>query len=98
NGCSESVAWRSHRTLPVRLLFDRGTLLLESPPPELDAVALPEVRWDPRVLAHRAPAHRTYAIVSELRRRGVALTDAPRPTLGPPSAFRSLPDLRPYQD
>ena len=92
------MAWRSHRTLPVRLLFDRGTLLLESPPPELDAVALPEVRWDPRVLAHRAPAHRTYAIVSELRHRSVALTDAPRPTLGPPSAFRSLPDLRPYQD
>ena len=77
----------------MRLLFDRGTLLLESPPPDLDATALPEVRWDPRVLAHRAPAHRTYAIASELRRRGVALTDAPRPTLGPPSAFRSLPDL-----
>jgi len=84
----------------VRLLFDRGTLLLADPPPDLDPAdfdTLPEVRWDPRVLAHRAPAHRAYAIASELRRRDVALTDAPRPALGPPSAFRSLADLRPYQ-
>jgi len=91
----------------VRLTFDRGTVLLTSPPATIDPTtlaSLPEVRWDPRVLAHRAPAHRAYAIVSELRRRGVPLTEAPRPTLGPPSAFRPPsaggPDLqlRPYQD
>ena len=91
----------------VRLLFDRGTLLLTSPPATLEPAALaslPEVRWDPRVLAHRAPAHRAYAIASDFRRRGVSLSEAPRPTLGPPSAFRPPsaggPDLqlRPYQD
>jgi superfamily II DNA or RNA helicase len=91
----------------VRLLFDRGTLLLTSPPATLDPATLAslpptlEVRWDPRVLAHRAPAHRAYAIASDLRRRGIALTEAPRPALGPPSAFRpptpGAPDLRPYQ-
>ena len=65
---------------------------------DLDPAALPEVRWDPRVLAHRAPAHRAYAIASELRRRGVALdgrapSDA-RPTVRSPAAA----DLRPYQE
>ena len=83
----------------MRLVFDRGTLLLESPPPELDPGRLPqtlEVRWDPRVLHHRAPAHRAYALASDLRRRGIALTEAPRPMLGPPSTIQP-PDLRPYQ-
>jgi superfamily II DNA or RNA helicase len=84
----------------VRLLFDRGTLLLEGAPSDLDPTALPdqlELRWDPRVLRHRAPAHRAYAIASDLRRRGVSLTEAPRPLLGPPSEFQAADDLRPYQ-
>jgi superfamily II DNA or RNA helicase len=81
----------------VRLIFDRGTLLLDGPPPDLDVAALPEVRWDLRVVAHRAPAHRAYAIASALRRRGIALTEAPRPGLGPPSGLRP-PELRPYQE
>jgi superfamily II DNA or RNA helicase len=87
-------------TSPVRLTFDRGTVLLDEPPSDLDladhlADHL-ELKWDPRVGKHRAPACHAYPIVSELRRRGVAIDAAPRPTLVPPSGFRPV-TLRPYQ-
>jgi len=70
--------------------------LIEEPPPELDMAALPEVQWDPRVNRHRAPACHAYRIASEIRRRGIVVTDSPRPTLVPPSGFRPV-ELRPYQ-
>jgi superfamily II DNA or RNA helicase len=84
----------------VRLVFDRGTLLLEDPPANLDLSQVSkasDIRWDPRVGKHRAPACLAYKLASELRRRGVALDEAPRPGLAPPSGFRPLA-LRPYQD
>src|SRR5438045_7891673 len=84
----------------VRLVFDRGTVLLEDPPADLDFTGLPaqlEIRWDPRVGKHRAPAFVAYQITSDLRRRGIALDAAPRPALDPPSEFRP-PELRPYQE
>jgi len=81
----------------VRLTFDRGTLLIDDPPAGLDLAELPEVRWDPRVGKHRAPACATYKIASDVRRRGIALADVPRPTLVPPSGFRPV-ELRPYQE
>ena len=80
----------------VRLIFDRGTLLLLEIPAGVNVAEIPGVLWDPRVGAHRAPARLCYALVSELRRRGVQLVDAPRPRLVPPSGFRPVP-LRPYQ-
>jgi hypothetical protein len=81
----------------VRLTFDRGTLLIEDPPGDLDLAELPEVRWDPRVGKHRAPACNTYKIASDVRRRGIVLAEVPRPTLVPPSGFRPV-ELRPYQE
>jgi superfamily II DNA or RNA helicase len=81
----------------VRLTFDRGTLLLTDTPPGLDVGEIPGVQWDERVGAHRAPARLCYPIASELRRRGVPLSDMPRPTLAPPSEFRPLA-LRAYQE
>src|SRR6185436_88082 len=81
----------------VRLVFDRGTLLLEDPPADLDLAAFPECRWDSRVGKHRAPAFLAYRIASDLRRRGIALDAAPRPALGPATGFRPV-ELRPYQD
>ena len=41
----------------MRLVFDRGTLLIEDPPADLDPAALAaisEIRWDDRVGKHRA--------------------------------------------
>jgi superfamily II DNA or RNA helicase len=81
----------------VRLTFDRGTLLLTNAPAGLEVGELPGVQWDERVAAHRAPARLCYPIASELRRRGVQLSDMPRPTLAPPAEFRPLA-LRPYQE
>jgi superfamily II DNA or RNA helicase len=81
----------------MRLVFDRGTLLLEDLPADLDLAAFPEVRWDSRVGKLRAPAHLAYRLASDLRRRGIALDEAPRPALDPPSGFRP-PALRSYQE
>jgi hypothetical protein len=80
----------------VRLVFDRGTLLLLDPPEGFAAADLPGVVWDPRVAAHRAPAHNAYRLAATLRRRGIAISGQPHPDLKPPSAFRPVP-LRPYQ-
>src|SRR5437773_2206205 len=40
----------------MRLLFDRGTIIVRDPPAGFDAAGLPGVLWDPRVGAFRAPA------------------------------------------
>ncbi len=81
----------------VRVVFDRGTLLLQEVPVGIDVADIPGVLWDARVGAYRAPARVAYALASELRRRGVQLSDTPRPKLAPPSGFRPV-CLRPYQE
>jgi superfamily II DNA or RNA helicase len=81
----------------VRISFDRGTLLLEEPPVGLDPTEIPGVLWDARVEKHRAPARLAYPLLSELRRRGVRVTDMPCPAMQPPSDVRP-PELRPYQE
>lgn len=85
----------------VRLTFDRGTLLIDDPPAGVDLASLLEslfdVRWDPRVGKHRAPACNAYRIASDVRRRGIAIAEVPRPALDPPSGFRPV-ELRPYQE
>jgi superfamily II DNA or RNA helicase len=80
----------------ARVVFDRGTLLLEGVPQAFDLTDIPGVLWDPRVAAYRAPARMFYALAAELRRRGVRLVDRPLPRLRPPSGVRP-PSLRPYQ-
>jgi superfamily II DNA or RNA helicase len=81
----------------MRLAFDRGTLLLEDAPPGCAEAEIPGFVWDERVGALRAPARLAYPLAAALRRRGVPLTDAPRPRLEPPSGFRAVA-LRPYQE
>jgi superfamily II DNA or RNA helicase len=83
---------------PVRLDFDRGTLLLRGAGPPDDLDGLPGVRWDERVGCHRAPA-RFHALIRERLRervgergladRALALLDVP--------AHLPRPELRPYQ-
>jgi len=73
----------------VRLVFDRGTLLLHDLPAGFDAGALPGVLWDPRVNAHRAPARLLYPLASSLRRLGVPISVMPRPRQPPPSGMRA---------
>lgn len=86
---------------PVRMRFDRGTILIEGLA-ELgdrlgDVAARFGVLWDARVGAHRAPARLFYALAGELRRRGVLDPDGPGlPHFVPPSGLRP-PELRTYQ-
>ncbi len=81
----------------MRLVFDRGTLLLADLPAGFAVGALRGVLWDARVGAFRAPARLAYPIASELRRRGVPIEAQPCPSLAPPSGFRPF-ELRPYHE
>lgn len=81
----------------MRLVFDRGTLLLEGTRehPELDEI--PCLLWDGRVSAYRAPACAHAELRDELVRRGVRFSDDVRPAGPEPEPFAPL-DLRPYQE
>lgn len=81
----------------MRLLFDRGTIVLRDLPPGFDASDIPWVLWDPRVRAYRTPAFRHRALGAELTRRALSFSDevrAARPPLGSWSPI----ELRPYQE
>jgi superfamily II DNA or RNA helicase len=81
----------------VRLLFDRGTILLCDGPPGVDLSDLPGVLWDPRVRAFRAPARRHPWIREQLLRRGVRFADEVCRAADPVDGWVE-PPLRPYQD
>jgi superfamily II DNA or RNA helicase len=78
----------------VQLQFDRGTLLLVDPPPDLDVAELPGVLWDSRVSAWRCPAFFHARLRAALHARGVRYPDNdpdPWPDTG------QAVTLRPYQ-
>ncbi len=79
----------------MRLVFDRGTLLLEGWPEGPAPDGVPGVLWDPRVQRWRAPAHRRGEVALALERLGVQVAGAS----APPAAFPAVaaPPLRPYQ-
>lgn len=85
----------------MRICFDRGTILLVDPPPDLPVARWPGVLWDPRVRAFRSPAHRLAALRASLREARVPYTDeVERPADGWPGSRPPCPapiDLRPYQ-
>jgi superfamily II DNA or RNA helicase len=81
----------------VRLLFDRGTVLLVEPPVGIDLSDLPGVLWDSRVRALRAPARHHAAIRNALARRGVRYSDEVFRTADSVDPWAEVP-LRPYQD
>ena len=91
--------WRSaHCNGPaVRLVFDRGTILLLESPTGFDLSAFPSALWDARVGAHRAPAFRAEALRAWLAKHGVPFADELRSANAPPDTWRT-PELRPYQD
>lgn len=79
----------------MRLVFDRGTLLLREIPPGLDPGGLPGVLWDPRVAAFRAAAHRRASLTAALVAHGVSVRSEPEPA--PVTGWRHV-ELRPYQE
>jgi superfamily II DNA or RNA helicase len=79
----------------MRLVFDRGTLLLMDVP---SGAAAPEgLTWDPRVGSWRAPAWRHPELVNALARAPADSTDEVRAVTPPEDRWRPI-DLRPYQD
>jgi superfamily II DNA or RNA helicase len=79
----------------MRLIFDRGTLVLREVPPELDPGRLPGVLWDPRVGAFRAAAHRRASLTAALVADGVHVDHEVEPT--PVEGWKHV-ELRPYQE
>jgi len=85
------------RPSAVRLLFDRGTILLRDAPAGVDLSDLPGMLWDPRVRALRAPARHHPAIRDELARRALRFSDEVYRAADDVGPWVELP-LRPYQD
>lgn len=81
----------------VRLLFDRGTLLLTDPPTGFDPVQVPGLRWDRRVKAFRAPASCYAAITAALTHQDIPCSDTVRSPGQLPDTWSAI-ELRPYQD
>ncbi len=89
----------------MRLVFDRGTIVLlgpEGPTPLAaspgDLANLPGALWDPRISALRCPARFHQALVAELRQRGVRFTDEVVCLPATPWQGPAAVELRPYQE
>ena len=81
----------------MRLTFDRGTILIDSPPAGLPLADLPGVRWDPRVRHWRAPAHLLAPLRGALVALGVELSNHADCVGARPSSWRAV-RLGPYQE
>src|SRR5438045_3181233 len=81
----------------MRLLFDRGTIVLRDPPSDLDAPGLPGLRWDPRASLWRAPALAYRDLHQALVARGLPFLDEV-PASWPPAARWEPIELRAYQE
>jgi hypothetical protein len=79
----------------MRLVFDRGTLLLLDAPPGANATGIAGLTWDPRVGAWRAPAWRHAELVNLLARARTPSVDEVR-RITSPDAWRPV-GLRPYK-
>lgn len=81
----------------MRLVFDRGTLLLLEVPAQIDARKLPGGLWDPRVRAFRWPARALPALRRMLDELAVPLSDEASGHRLDRPVPRTPIELRPYQ-
>jgi superfamily II DNA or RNA helicase len=79
----------------MRLTFAGGTLVAQGLSPE-SSVALPDLVWDPRIAAYRAPAYRYRALRLALSRARLELVDDVLHITKRASRWSTV-DLRPYQ-
>lgn len=92
------VARLLHRIRDVRLVFDRGTILVLEPPASFDAAQLPGTLWDPRVGAHRAPARHLPEMKRILLAAGVPFSVTLSGSRPAAPRFDDVElELRPYQ-
>ena len=78
---------------PLKINFDKGTLILQNVPETLET-RLPDLRWDDRTLTFRAPAYRYRHIVSQLRARDIPYQDTARQFTV--ESFTHHPTMSPY--
>src|SRR5438094_2514580 len=83
--------------LAVKLLFDRGTILLTDLSKNLNLAEAPGVLWAPRVRVHRAPASSYRALKRWLLEGGARFEDITPPLRPIPEAWSNV-YLRPYQE
>jgi superfamily II DNA or RNA helicase len=82
----------------VRIVFDRGTLLLLEPPGGFDGLgAIPDVVFDQRVGQWRAPAYRYLDVHRALVDRGESIVDEVPSSWPRPAGWNDI-ELRPYQN
>ncbi len=81
----------------VRLIYDRGTLILDEVPAEVRPLEWPGIAWDFRSSNYRSPAFRHRDLLRHADVCGVRLSDESRPAGRHPDAWIA-PDLRPYQE
>jgi superfamily II DNA or RNA helicase len=98
---SPDIDLRPPHGVALRLVFDRGTVLLRGLDREqaelLQVDAVPGLLWDQRVAAYRCPAHLHGAACAALRELGVVLTDAVLERRASSVITARSPALRPYQ-
>src|SRR5262249_7501532 len=84
------------REKQVRLIFDRGTLLLMTDKDRTWLQSIPLAVWDSRVNAYRAPASSYASLLRGLREEDALIEDVVRHEWG--ETLRLIaPELRPYQ-
>jgi superfamily II DNA or RNA helicase len=81
----------------MRLVFDRGTVLIEEDANHHDLSNVPGLLWDARIGRYRAAGFRHAEVVAALTARGVRFADEVA-RLEPAPAHQRDPELRAYQD
>lgn len=79
----------------MRIRFDRGTLVIDDVPDELDLEQFVGAGWDTTLSAWRLPAERLSELRGRLAAKNVRVTDTIQPV--PLAADLAVPDLRWYQ-
>lgn len=87
----------------MRLVFDRGTIVLLDPPSpnvgqQCALADLPGALWDERIRALRCPARFHQALVADLRQRRVRFADEVADFQTLPFPATAPVQLRPYQE
>ena len=81
---------------PLKINFDKGTLILQNVPEPLQT-QLPDTRWDERTLTFRAPAYRYRHIISQLRAHDILYEDTARQFSVEPFTHQQTMSPYPYQ-
>lgn len=81
----------------MRLIYDRGTIIIENANEALDCMQIPEMTWDTRVGKYRLPGHRYSNLTSTLSKEAIPFDDEVYQDSVAPAQWKSV-ELRPYQD